>query len=816
VSVHSSQAVEMRKIPPHLPAVLVLGAVSQIAQVLFLREFLMVFQGSELSIGIILATWLVWVGLGSHVGASLAERNARPALLLACSAAGLALTLPGTILLIRVLRIFYPGPPGSYLSLLEMTAASFLLMAPTCFLLGGQFVLLAKIWRESQRAHDASGAEKTYVGEAVGNMSGGLLFTFLIVHLFNSFQAAILASVLMLVGLVFLTREHFPLTGRSRLVYLAILSLSAFAFLYANELDAWAYRKQWESFMPQHHLIETRQSKHGTVSVVQYEQQYSFFQSGQLIFTSAGPGATSAGSLEDQEAVIFAHFSMVQHENPRNVLLIGGGLRGTLGEIIKHPLERVDYIELDEALTTVARPYISTVTSQALADPRVRLIHTDGRLFVKSSNEKYDLIIIDVPDPATAVLNRYYTKEFFGEAADLLNPEGVFVIGAESTADLRGLAISNRNATLYHTLASVFPHLALAGERFIYLFASHSAEQVSLDPGRLQERYLARDIQAPGFSPQYYFTLLEETQLKRVNWLVRHHGRNPEAHLLGPVGVPLIIDPLPEQERIEKNLPQVQKQYFINSDLKPIGYYYTLMYIDDLTHAESSATLNWLLQFQFWWTLPLFVVPLAIVSVLRIAPRKKGGRPDTYLALLFTVFTTGFSTMALQVALLFSFQSIYGFIYELVGLIVALFMGGLALGTFITHRHVKNKTNIPTLAGIQLLIGLIAGGIALFLPVAAGLRSPVAVFVLFSTFTFVAGLINGIDFPLAASCCTVLTRRADKSAGSVYGVELFGACIGAGLASVVVVPILSIIVCCLMAGLANLTACGALLISRRL
>ena len=438
MSVHSSQAVEMRKIPPHLPAVLVLGAVSQIAQVLFLREFLMVFQGSELSIGIILATWLVWVGLGSHVGASLAERNARPALLLACSAAGLALTLPGTILLIRALRIFYPGPPGSYLSLLEMTAASFLLMAPSCFLLGGQFVLLAKIWRESQRAHDASGAEKTYVGEAVGNMSGGLLFTFLIVHLFNSFQAAILASVLMLVGLVFLTREHFPLTGRSRLVYLAILSLSAFAFLYANELDAWAYRKQWESFMPQHHLIETRQSKHGTVSVVQYEQQYSFFQSGQLIFTSAGPGATSAGSLEDQEAVIFAHFSMVQHENPRNVLLIGGGLRGTLGEIIKHPLERVDYIELDEVLTTVARPYISTVTSQALADPRVRLIHTDGRLFVKSSNEKYDLIIIDVPDPATAVLNRYYTKEFFGEAADLLNPEGVFVIGAESTADLRG------------------------------------------------------------------------------------------------------------------------------------------------------------------------------------------------------------------------------------------------------------------------------------------------------------------------------------------------------------------------------------------
>jgi spermidine synthase len=804
----------MRKIPPHLPAVLVLGAVSQIGQVLFLRELLMVFQGSELSIGIILAAWLVWVGVGSHLGASLVERIGRPALLLTLSAAGIVVTLPATILLMRGLRIVFTGPPGSYLSLLDMTVASFVLMAPTCLVLGGQFVLLSRIWRESEQAYDASGAGKTYVGEAIGNMIGGLLFALLMVHVLNPFQSAFLATLLMLAAVLFLTRKRIVRSGRLRLAYMVLLAMPALALVFSDELDARAYELQWRYFMPHHRLVETHQSRHGTISVVQREHQYSFFQSGHLIFSTAGPGAAIAG-LEDQEAVTFAHFSMVQHSNPGSVLLIGGGLRGTLNEIIKHPVERVDYIELDEVLTTAARPYVSPGTLEALDDPRVRLIHTDGRLFVKSAQEKYDIIIIDVPDPATAVLNRYYTREFFVEAGALLNPEGVFVIGAVSTPDLRGIAVSNRNATLYHTLSGVFSQVVLAGDRFMYFFASHAAEQVSVDPALLRQRYLERDIEVAGFSAQHYVTLLEESQLRRVNWIVRNHGRSPEAHLIGPPGAPLITGSIPEQEQLEQQLPEVQQRYFVNSDLKPIGYYYTQMYLDDLTRVESSGTLTWLLQFQFWWILPFFALPLPMVSALRIVSRQSGRRSDTHLAVLFTVFTTGFSTMTLQIALLFSFQSIYGFIYELVGLIVALFMAGLALGAHITNRYVKDKTNTNTLAAVQLLIGLVAVLIALFLPAASGLRSPVIVFALFSAFTFAAGLINGVDFPLTAACCAALTSRAEKSAGSVYGVELFGACAGAALASVVVAPILGIIACCLMAGIANVTSFVVLLIARR-
>jgi spermidine synthase len=518
--------------------------------------------------------------------------------------------------------------------------------------------------------------------------------------------------------------------------------------------------------------------------------------------------------FEEQEAVTLAHFAMVQHQQPRRVLLIGGGLRGVLSEIIKHPVEKVDYVELDEALTAAARAYISPETQQTLTDGRVQLIHSDGRLFVKSAGQKYDLIIVDTPDPATAVLNRYYTQEFFSQAQARLEADGVLVMGVSSTLDLRGTAVANRNSTLYHTLKSVFGHVLAAGDRFLFFFAANDPTQISEEAVLLQERYLQRQIEAEGFSAQHFDNLLQESTLQRVNWVLRNHGRSQTSHLQGPTGVPLQPGSIAEQQRIEEQLSPV-RQTFINSDFRPIGYFYTLMYLDDLTRTGQTETLRALLRVQFWWVLPFIGLPLLTVLGLRVAIRRGSKRSDTNLAVLFCVFTTGFSTMALQIALLFSFQSIYGFVYEIVGLIIATFMFGLALGAWFSHRYVINKANFNTLALVQLLIGLAASLIALSLPAAAGVQSAAVVFGLFSMLTFTAGLINGVDFPLAAACFMALKGQAEKSVGSVYGVELLGACVGAALASVVIAPILGIIACCLIAALANCTAFAALMISRR-
>jgi len=820
--------------PPHIPAVLMLGMISQIGQVLLLRELLMIFHGNELSIGLILAAWMVWVGIGSHLGALIVDRFNRPLFFLAVTAAGMLLVLPATIMVIRVLRGFFDLPPGAYLSLVDMGLSCFLVMAPACLLLGAQFVFLARVWREADAVKDTSGAGKTYVGEAAGNMLGGIVFTFLLVHYLNAFEVALLAGFLMLAAACYAVRKAAPMNfinpGKLKFVLAALLGIAILAAPFMEDLDRWAYQLQWRYFSPAHELVETRQSEHGAISVVRHEDQYTFFQSGNLIFSTAGPEAVTPG-FEEQEAVELAHLAMVQHKDPDRVLLIGGGLRGMLDEILKHPVEQVDYIELDPALTDTARPYVSKSTNEALEDPRVDLIHTDGRLFVKTTEQKYDMIIVDMPDPTTAELNRYYTREFFSEAEAILEDDGVMVTGVVSTPDLRSTALANRNSTIYHTLDSVFTRVLPAGERFMSYFASKDPEQITLDVGTLQERFVERGIEVEGFSPHHYQVMLEEGQLQRVNWVVRNHGRSSAAHLEGPPPVPLRPGSVPEQETAEKELPPVEEGYFLNTDFEPIGYYYTLMFFDQLTRPQDDITFKWFLQVQPWWVLPLCLIPVLTVLGVRSYSRKAKSRKetgneaslsneasprkDTSFAVLFTVFTTGFSTMALQIAMLFSFQSVYGFVYETVGLIVAIFMGGLALGSYFTNRFVKEKANLNRLAGVQLIIALLAVMIALVLPRAAAVESPAVIFLLFSMLTFSAGLINGVDFPLSLACYMSLGKRAEKTAGTVYGFELFGACLGAILASAVVAPVLGIVACCIFAGIVNFTAFVVLLISRR-
>jgi spermidine synthase len=809
---------KIRGFPSYVPAVLALGMVCQIGQIVFLRELLMVFHGNELSLGIILAAWMLWVGLGSRLGALLIDRSKRPLLLFALTATAVPLILPASVVLIRSLRWFFSVHPGAYLSVPDMVISCFAVMAPVCLLFGIQFVLLARLWREKDGTEDTAGASKTYVGEGIGTMMGGLLFTLVLVHHLNAFETVTFAGAVLLGVGVLLMRsgtpgaEGFPRALRRVLFGMLILILASSPLL--GRLDTWAYGLQWKLFAPEYRLVEIHQSKYGAISVGQREDQYSFFQSGHLVFSGAGPDATSP-ALEEQEALAFAHFSMVQHEDPRTILLIGGGLRGTLREMARHPVERIDYIELDRVLTDAARPYVCPSTLRTMDDPRVRMVHTDGRLHVRTTREFYDMIVVDVPDPSTAVLNRYYTEEFFQEAAARLNHNGVFVIGAVSTADMRGGAVVNRSSALYHTLKRVFPQVFPAGERFLFLFAGKGPARLSFDIKTLQSRYRDRNVETEGFSARHYEILLQEGPLRRVNWILRHHGRSRDAHLMSPDTGPLFPPSLAEQERLESLLPSVEGRTFINSDFRPIAYYYTLLFWNGLTRGHHREALTWIAKVKAWWIGPIVLVSLLTVVLLRLAGRRSGARSDTRFAVHVAVFTTGLSTMALQIALLFAFQSLYGFVYEMVGFIVALFMGGLALGAAATHRFIDDKSNLNTLTAFQLVIALFAGLIALALPGAASVESPALVLALISSITLAAGLLNGADFPLAAACSLALAGPPERATGTVYGVELFGACAGALIASIVVAPVLGIVACCLLAAVGNITAFLTLSLSRR-
>ncbi len=803
-----------QRVPTPWPVVVALGLACQVAQVLLLREFLMVFHGNELSIGLILAAWMLWVGLGSRWGCLLVERIQRPAACLLPVALGVLLLLPGTILLIRLLRGMFDVLPGAYLSLADMTYSCVILMAPLCLLLGFQFVLLARIWREHDRITDTHASGKAYIVEAAGNVAGGVLFTFLLVHHANAFQGALLVGLFMLVAVRMRSSANRSMVWRIGIVGLPGVLIALLVWPLLDRLDERAYEMQWRHLSPDHELVDARLSRYGNIAVAQREDQYSFFQSGHLVFSAAGRDS-DAYALEELEGAVLAHFAMSQHASPKRVLLIGGGLRGMLREIARHPVERIDYVELDEVLMDAARTQVSDETVALLDSPLVRVMHMDGRLYVKSTDAAYDVVIVDLPDPSTAVLNRFYTREFFSEVSERLQPDGVFVTSIMSTADLRGSAAANRNATIYHTLSSVFPEVLPVGERTLYLFASHATDQLTFDPAVLRERYLERDVQAAGFSPLQFDLLLEEGPLRRINWVLRHHGRDPGARFEAPDPAPLFPPSLDEQIEAEARLPPVYAPHFINSDFRPIGYYYTLIFWNVLARADHLAAFEWLGRVRGWWILPIVAAAMLFGVVTRWYAQRRESRLDARYGVHVAVFSTGLSTMALQIALLFAFQSIYGFVYEMIGLIVAIFMSGLLCGTLFTQRCIRDKANLRLLAWVQLAVAGFAAGIASVLPASAALATPTLIFAVFSGTTFIAGLLNGVDFPLATACSFAVNRGADRATGTVYGIELLGACLGAALASAVLAPILGLVACCWLAAIANATAFVILMLARK-
>jgi len=122
------------------------------------------------------------------------------------------------------------------------------------------------------------------------------------------------------------------------------------------------------------------------------------------------------------------HPALLTHPNPQSVLVIGGGDGGSSEEIFKHPsVRRIVMAELDAAVIDVARTHLGEIHRGALNDPRLEIRIGDGYEYVKSTAEKFDLIVLDLTDPDTPAFH-LYSEQFFRLCRERLNPGGILTL----------------------------------------------------------------------------------------------------------------------------------------------------------------------------------------------------------------------------------------------------------------------------------------------------------------------------------------------------------------------------------------------------
>lgn len=128
---------------------------------------------------------------------------------------------------------------------------------------------------------------------------------------------------------------------------------------------------------------------------------------------------------------MISHVPLFVHPEPKNILIIGGGDGGTVRECLKHPeIQKIDLVEIDKMVTQACLKYTPNISEKLLAE-QVNCIFQDAVEFVKKSNTKYDIIIIDSTDPIN-VGEGLFTSEFYQNCYKLLRDNGILVAQSES------------------------------------------------------------------------------------------------------------------------------------------------------------------------------------------------------------------------------------------------------------------------------------------------------------------------------------------------------------------------------------------------
>ncbi len=192
---------------------------------------------------------------------------------------------------------------------------------------------------------------------------------------------------------------------------------------------------------------------------------------------------------------LLVHPAMLAHPNPQSVLVIGGGDGGALREVLAHKtVRRADMVELDEAVVRFSRENLSCVHRGAFDDPRARLVIAEGRAFLESAKAEYDVVIMDMTDPAGP--SRFlYTADFFHLVrAAMRGSEAVFAMHGESP-----VARPAAYACIERSLRSVFPIVA-AASTFVpmyatlwsFRYASEASDPAALEGEEVERRIAAR------------------------------------------------------------------------------------------------------------------------------------------------------------------------------------------------------------------------------------------------------------------------------------------------------------------------------------
>jgi len=264
--------------------------------------------------------------------------------------------------------------------------------------------------------------EKDYYG----SLLGGMFFAFVgLPYLGLTYTPFILGSVNLIVAIslfIILKKEVDP-TIRRKLSTFSILS--SLAILIGVSLASKAI-DFGESERYADRVIYTQQTPYQRITITQSKGEF-------WLFINGNQQLSTIDEVMYHEPLV--HSAMGALKQPKKILVLGGGDGGAVREILKYAsVEEIILVDLDPAMTKLGQEYqlLVEMNQNSMNHEKLTIINTDGYNYLEKTNEYFDAIIIDLPDPKSVELGRLYSYEFYKLCYKQLLPNGIIITQAGS------------------------------------------------------------------------------------------------------------------------------------------------------------------------------------------------------------------------------------------------------------------------------------------------------------------------------------------------------------------------------------------------
>ncbi len=416
------------------------GGTALAAEVIWTRLLSLLLGGTVYTFSIILAVFLIGLGVGSSIGSILARSSNRPRVLLGWCQFLLASAIAWTAFIVAKSLPYWPvdvylhtNPWNNFQ--LDLMRCFWALFPATC-LWGASFPLaLASV--VSKGSDPGRTVARVYAANTLGAIAGAMLASLVLIKYFGTQEGQkVLIAASAFAALFALIPDAQFLTKKAtrghewRLVIQQ--SLCGFVVLADVFGCVWMIRHvaetPWELIA--YGRCVARQSDMGKMLFMGEGMNSSVavteLSDGVRNFHVSGKIEASSDMQDMRLQRMLCHFPALIHPNPKSVLIVGCGAGVTSGSFLVHPsIERIVICELEPLVPQVVAEYFGKENYNVVKNPKVEIVYDDARHFILTTREKFDIITSDPIHPWMKGSATLYTKEYFELVKKHLNPGGV-------------------------------------------------------------------------------------------------------------------------------------------------------------------------------------------------------------------------------------------------------------------------------------------------------------------------------------------------------------------------------------------------------